>query len=801
MLVWWNAMDNENKEKKRLLQEINDLRRQIETCKSEVKSQREYFQNLFQNSAVPTFVISNNHQVVLWNRACEEMTGIEAKNIVGTNEQWKPFYSQKRQILADLVIDQYIEKLPLFYSAHSKSKFIPEGLQAEGWYSNIGGMERYISFNAAPIRNNAGDIIAAVETFEDLTEIKRAEQRLEASEKRYRVLFEDSPAIMLVIDPDTIEIVSANEAALSFYGYSRHNLIGKSVAEIMELPQDHVLRLLKEITNGTLLVQGKHRLESGEIRDVEMSPGPINIDGTTYLFSIIHDITERKAAEEAAREGENKLQAITSLASDAIIMINDQGNVCYWNIAAEKMFDYTGSEMMGRNLELIMPQYFRQAHRKAFKKFVATGDGEKIGKIYEVSALHKDGTEFPIELSISGLLLKGRWHAVGVIRDITGRKNLEMQLRQAQKMEAIGTLAGGVAHDFNNILTVIIGNGTLLTMNMAKDDPLVHNVQQILVSAERAVSLTQSLLTFSRKTPLETRTVNLNDIIAKAEKLLARLLREDITIRSRLTTESTMILADPVVIEQILMNLATNARDAMPTGGTFIIGTEIVELDREFIRVHGYGKLGRYVSLTCSDSGVGMDKETTQRIFEPFFTTKEAGKGTGLGLAIVYGIIKQHDGFINCYSEPGKGTIFRIYLPLVHSVQEEEAGVLEAPPVGGTETILLAEDDIATRNLTRRILETFGYTVIEAEDGEDAIVKFKAQDDQIDMVMLDVIMPKRNGKEACLEIQRIQPKIKCLFTSGYPPDISSDSETNGESFIPKPIIPTLLLKKIREILG
>ncbi len=794
-------MDKGNNEKKRLLQEINDLRRQIEKYKSEVKSQREYFENLFKNSAVPTFVISNSHRVVLWNRACEEMTGVEAKNIVGTSEQWKPFYTQKRQVLADLVIDQHTGKLPLLYSGHTKSKFIPEGLQAEGWYPNIGGVERYISFNAAPIRNNAGEIIAAVENFEDLTEIKRTEQRLEASEKRYRVLFEDSPAIMLVIDPDTVEIVSANEAALSFYGYSRHNLIGKSMAEIMALPRDHVLRILKDITNRTLLVQGKHRLESGEIRDVEMSRGPINVNGTTYLFSIIHDITERKAAEEAAREGENKLEAITSLASDAIIMINDQGNVCYWNIAAEKMFDYAGAEMMGKNLELIIPQHFREAHRKAFEKFVATGNGEKIGKIYEVSALHKDGSEFPIELSISGLLLKGRWHAVGVIRDITGRKNLEMQLRQAQKMEAVGTLAGGVAHDFNNILTVIIGNGTLLTMNMAKDDPLVHNVHQILVSAERAVSLTQSLLTFSRKTPLETKLVNLNDIIGKTEKLLVRLLREDIAIRSRLTEEDTMILADPVVIEQILMNLATNARDALPTGGTFMIGTEIVELDQEFIRLHGYGKLGRYVSLTCSDNGLGMEKKTTQRIFEPFFTTKEAGKGTGLGLAIVYGIIKQHDGFINCYSEPGKGTTFRIYLPLVNSVQEQKTGAPEGPPEGGTETILLAEDDVATRNLTRQILETFGYTVIEAENGEDAVMKFKARDDRIDLVILDVIMPKRNGKEACLEIQRIQPEIKCLFTSGYAADILNDSETNGEFFIPKPIIPTLLLKKIREILG
>jgi len=794
-------MDYRNKEREQLLQEINDLRKQIETCKSEAKSQREYFESLFKNSAVPTFVINSSHKVVLWNRACVEMTGIEAKDIVGTSEQWKPFYTQKRQVLADLIIDQNTREMPLLYSVHSKSKFIPEGLQAEGWYPNIGGQERYISFNAAPIRNSAGKIVAAVETFEDLSEIKRTEKRLATSEKRYRVLFEDSPAIMLVIDPETVEIVSANEAALSFYGYARQHLIGKSMTEIIELPREHVFRIFRETAKGTPLMQVRNRLESGEIRDVEVSRGPINVNGKTFLFSIIHDITERKEAEEAAREGENKFEAITSLASDAIIMISEQGNVCYWNIAAEKMFDYTSSEMMGRNLEIIMPQRFRGAHRKAFEKFVATGNGEKIGKVYEVSALRKDGTEFPIELSISGLLLKERRHAVGVIRDISGRKNLEMQLRQAQKMEAIGTFAGGIAHDFNNILTVIIGNVTLLTMNMAKNDPLVQNVQQILVSAERAVSLTQSLLTFSRKTPLETRPVNLNDIISKAEKLLVRLLREDIAIRSILTEERPVIMADPVLIEQILMNLATNARDVLPRGGTFTVGTEIVDFDPDFVMFHGYGAPGRYVSLTCSDDGLGMDKETAQRIFEPFFTTKEVGKGTGLGLAIVYGIIQQHNGFINCYSEPGKGTTFRIYLPLINPAQEEEKNAPEAVPEGGTETILLAEDDVMSRILTRRILETFGYKVIEAENGEDAIIKFSAQSDQIDIVILDVIMPKKNGKEACLEIQRIQPKIKCLFTSGYASDILNDSETNGEFFIPKPIFPALLLKKIREILG
>jgi PAS domain S-box-containing protein len=422
-------MDDESKTKEQLLHEVIDLRRQIEKTNRKIKDQKEFFENLILNSAAPTFVLDSSHQVVLWNRACEEMTGVKATDIVGTDEQWKPFYKQKRPVLADLIIDAKTGDLPLLYTTHAKSKFLPEGIQAEGWYPTLGGTKRYISFNAAPIRNSVGTLIAAVETFEDLTEIKKTGLKLKESEKRYRVLFEKSPAVMLVIEPESGEIVGANEAAFSYYDYNRQELTGKSITEIIVLPGDQISQMLGEAVQGPHLLQLRNRQKSGKIREVDLSWGPISVDGKTYLFSIIHDITDRKAAEEAVLEGENKLAAITSLASDAIILIDDQGNVCYWNRAAEKMFGYDSSEMMGRNLEIIMPLRFRETHRKAFERFVKTGHGVISGQIYEVAALHKDGSELPIELSISGLLLKGRWHAAGMVRDITGRKNLEMQLR------------------------------------------------------------------------------------------------------------------------------------------------------------------------------------------------------------------------------------------------------------------------------------------------------------------------------------------------------------------------------------
>ena len=793
-------MTDENKTKEQLTHELRELRKQVDAFRLMESGLKEFSANLVQNSAVPTYVVDNGHRVVLWNRACEELTGIKAADIVGTDEQWKPFYDHKRPVLADVIIDAKIEDMPLLYHIYSKSKFIPEGLQAEGWYPNINGKERYISFNAAPIKNSMGELIAAIETFEDLTEIKRAEKRLAESEKRYRTLFEESPAVMLVIDPDSAEIVGANEAAILFYGYSKEELIGKTMTDIIALPAEQVLQMLRDAAQGPHYVHLKHRLANGKIRDVELSRGPIKINGKTYLFSIIHDITASKEAEDAIREGDNKLLAITSLANDAIILIDNGGNVSYWNTAAEKMFGYDKSEIMGRNLEILIPPKFREAHLKGFTRFAETGYGPMIGKIYEVSALRKDGSEFPIELSISGLLLKGKWHSAGVVRDITGRRNLETQLRQAQKMEAIGTLAGGVAHDFNNILTAIIGFGSLLTMKMAKSDPLLHEVNQILAAADRATTLTQSLLAFSRKMPIETKPVSLNDIIKKIEKLLVRFIREDIDLKSKLTPEELTVMADPAQIEQVLINLVANARDAMPKGGKLRISTEIVDLDREFIRVHGYGTPGRYASLTCSDNGIGMGTETAQRIFEPFFTTKEMGKGTGLGLSIVYGIVQQHNGYIICYSEPGQGTTFRIYLPLTRALPEAARELPEIPPRGGNETILVAEDDASARYLFKSVLETFGYSVVEAVDGEDAIAKFIENRDEIKLVILDVIMPNKNGKEACEKILQSKPDMKCLFTSGYAADIFDEGEKKLLHFLPKPLIPTMLLRKIREIL-
>ncbi|MCL5966345.1 MAG: response regulator [Deltaproteobacteria bacterium] len=391
----------------------------------------------------------------------------------------------------------------------------------------------------------------------------------------------------------------------------------------------------------------------------------------------------------------------------------------------------------------------------------------------------------------------------GLVTDITEQKKLEEQLRQIQKMEAVGQLAGGVAHDFNNILSVIIGYGNLIETNMAEDDPNRIHLKEILHAGEKAAHLTRSLLAFGRKQIIDPKPQNLHEIIKGVDKFLRRIIGEDVEFKTALSGRDPTVMVDRGQIEQVLMNLAANARDAMPDGGELIMETEILHLDEEYIRRHGYGEVGTYVLLSVTDSGVGMDDETRDRIFEPFFTTKEPGKGTGLGLSMVYGIVKQHDGYINVYSEPGRGTTFKIYLPLVKSAIEETVHAMPAAyPEGGTETILVAEDEQVVRELTKAVLEKFGYTVIAAEDGEDAIRKFMENKEAIQLLLLDVIMPKKNGKEVYEEIKRIKPGVKTTFLSGYTANLIHKKGIldEGLDFILKPVSPKALLRKVREVL-
>jgi nitrogen-specific signal transduction histidine kinase/CheY-like chemotaxis protein len=398
------------------------------------------------------------------------------------------------------------------------------------------------------------------------------------------------------------------------------------------------------------------------------------------------------------------------------------------------------------------------------------------------------------------MIYRGKPAVTSTVIDITREKTLESQLLQAQKMEAVGTLVGGIAHDFNNILTVFTGYGTLLQMGLDQKHPLRKYADQLLSAAEKAVQLTHGLLAFSRKQAIILKPVKMNSVIKGTEKLLKRLLTDDIELRTNLTSEDTTVMADTMQIDQILFNLTSNARDAMPKGGILTIETKRLELGHEFENIYGYGEPGVYILISISDTGLGMNIETREHIFDPFFTTKEVGRGTGLGLSTIYGIVRQHKGYINVYSEPDMGTIFHIYFPSAYTIAVEEK---PAPVTAGTgkETVLIAEDNEAVRGLISTILIEHGYTTIEAIDGPDAIEKFRKAD-RIDLLIFDSVMPKKNGRETYNEICEMKPDIKAIFTSGYTRDVFLDKGIEDEkfNFLQKPISPSSLLQKVREVL-
>jgi PAS domain S-box-containing protein len=509
---------------------------------------------------------------------------------------------------------------------------------------------------------------------------------------------------------------------------------------------------------------------------------------------------ERRRGEKALWESEERYRTLAEAAHDMIFIINMDGHHRYINNYGARLFGRKPEEVIGLPLEDLFPAQIVERQRMSIRKILKTGED-----MNEEMRIPLSGEDRWMEFHLVPVKdAAGNTNTIlGIGRDITQRKALEDQLRHSQKLEGIGQLAGGIAHDFNNILNVIIGYGTLIEGNMEENDPSRLHLKEILLAGDRAARLTQSLLAFSRKQIIDPAPHDLNEIIKGVEGILRRTIGEDIQLISIHSIEKPTVLVDKGQMEQVLLNLAVNARDAMPRGGQLIMETEIFHLDKEYARGHGYGEPGMYVLLSVSDSGVGMDEDTRKKAFEPFFTTKEPGKGTGLGLSMVYGIVKQHDGYLNLYSEPGRGTTFKIYLPLIEGDLQETTGPNPAAyPMGGTETILVAEDDRTVRELTKSVLEKFGYSVIQAVDGEDAVGRFLDNKEKIRLLLLDVIMPKMDGKEVYENIKKINPDIKAIFLSGYTANLIQKRGVlnKGLNFILKPVSPKDLLRKTREVL-
>ncbi|MFA5072438.1 MAG: cache domain-containing protein [Nitrospirota bacterium] len=512
-------------------------------------------------------------------------------------------------------------------------------------------------------------------------------------------------------------------------------------------------------------------------------------------------ITDLKQAEESLKISEEKYRTLFEESKDGVFMSTPEGRYLDMNPAGLEMLGYASKEEL-LAIDITTDIYANPDDRISYQKLL-----ERAGyvKDYEIQMKKRDGTKITVLSTTTTVRDKNNEIILyrGIMRDITEHKRLELQLLQAQKMEAVGQLAGGIAHDFNNILTAIMGYGHILQIKMPANNPDRIYVDQMLGAANRAAEVTRSLLAFSRQQLINPPPINVHDIIIQFEKLFSRIIGEHIEVVTSFQRNDIIITADASQIEQVLMNLATNARDAMPNGGKLALNIELANLDDSFVRNQGYGKAGTYALISVSDTGIGMEQEVIKKIYDPFFTTKEVGKGTGLGLAMVFGIMKQHEGYILVDSKPGSGTIFKLYLP---AVIQKKAIVVKPPDVSfpkqGTETILVAEDDEFVRNLAEIVLSHAGYTVISARDGEEAIQKFKENKDNIRLILMDVIMPGKKGTEAYEEIKHINPDVKIIFSSGYTANmIHKDSLLQEHvNFVPKPLSPKYLLQKVRDVL-
>ncbi len=539
----------------------------------------------------------------------------------------------------------------------------------------------------------------------------------------------------------------------------------------------------------------------------------------SYYPELQQKLRELEHTKSTLAAANRQLQSVLDAASEVSIIATDHnGLITIFNKGSEKMLGYSAEEIIGKQTPLLFHsdqevndrgvELSKKLHKQLNGFDAIVEQAKRVGsETRQWKYICKNGTQLLVSLTITVIHSETSEISgfLGIATNITEQKNLETKLLQSQKMESIGQLAGGLAHDFNNVLTIITGFASLLQMklNLKREQPEANMLGNIMAASQRAASLTSSLLAFSRKQVMVKHFYDLNSIISNVGKLLSKLIGEDIHLDISHTEDPLPVLVDSGQIEQIMLNMATNARDAMPLGGTLVIKTSLQTIDEHFVQRHGYCEPGQYAIITISDSGRGMSAETRKKIFEPFFTTKEIGKGTGLGLSMVYGILQQHNGYINVYSEIGIGTTFQIYLPIVEDDVELVDDKLENRIItGGNETILVAEDEPTVRMLMETILKESGYTVILAENGQDAIDKFKYHKDHIKLVILDMIMPVKSGKIALEEIQRLQPETKALFCSGYAPDIIQRQGTlNGDfDFLMKPIKPTDLLLKIRELL-
>jgi two-component system cell cycle sensor histidine kinase/response regulator CckA len=649
-----------------------------------------------------------------------------------------------------------------------------------------------VSLTISPVMDPSGKIVATAAVARDITAHKREEER----SRRLAQLVDSATELISTGDLEG-RVTFMNPAFLRAVGWSEQEIIGKYFRDVTLSPSNSP-DLREQIRAGIMEEGGwkgecLHSRKDGTDFPVYMSVGPLKDSAGRLIgnVGIVRDLTESKRAEERF------YKAFHLNPEPITIATVSEGRYLDVNESFLRITGYQREEVIGRT-SLEVKFWERPEDRARLIEIL-----EKQGSVRDLEITFR--TKFDeqrIALDSADVIeVDGQKCVIAILKDITDRKALEKQLRQLQKMEAVGQLSGGIAHDFNNLLGVILGYSELLEEGLGRDSKLRKTAEEIKKAGQRAASLTRQLLAFSRQQLLEPRVLNLNTVVADTEKMLRRLIGEHIDITTRLASDLGQVKADQGQIEQVIMNLAVNARDAMPDGGKLIIETRNIALDEEYALRHPPTVPGKYVELVMTDTGAGMDAQTQSHIFEPFFTTKELGKGTGLGLATVYGVVKQSGGYVWVYSEPGLGSTFKVYLPRVaESVRQSGPGDAGTAPARGSETILLVEDEESLRTLTRTMLEQDGYTVLEASRGNEAIEIARLHGGPIDLLLTDIVMPGMNGHEVARSLAQVRPGIKVVYMSGYSGFGHRGLAESEDILLPKPLTRDVLLRKLHEVL-
>lgn len=752
---------------------------------------------LVENLPVMVDAVDQNNNIIVWNRECERVTGYSAAEIIGNPAAFELLYPD--QAYREQMFERFA-RLGGEFRNQEWQLVSKDGVVKTIAWSNVA--KRF------PIPGWKSWAVGV-----DVTKRKQAEEALRESEGRLRRAELLARMGHYTFDADLSNFV-ISDGLKEIWGFERGAKPDVSQFLARLHPDDQWA--LAELEKAAAEMKGfdlEYRIVHPDGSEVMVHSAAeifLNEPGRPpRFFGTMVDITERKQAEEALRESDERFRSVFEQAAVGICYSDLDGKF----IRVNKRF----CEITGYNAEELLQMTYREiTHPDDLA--ISPDQGRKLlaGEIEAYSFhkryIRKDGAIIWVNLTVS-LMYEASGdpkYEIGVIEDITERKQaeevqakLEEQLRQAQKLESIGLLAGGIAHDFNNLLVPIIGYAELGQVGLSPDSKLYTDLGKIKAAAERAASLTRQLLAFSRRQVLEIQVFDLNMIITEFQEMLRRLITEDIEVQVFLAATPCLIQADRTQIEQILLNLSINARDAMTNGGQLVIETDNVYLDEAYAQTHSETQPGHYVMLSLSDTGHGMDAETQKHIFEPFFTTKEQGKGTGLGLAMVFGIVKQHQGNIWVYSEPGKGTIFKIYLPQPdETVQPDATGIIESTAIYGTETVLVVEDEPMVRKLARETLEAYRYTVIEAESPNKGLQIASTYEGHIHLLLTDVIMPGMNGRELYEKSAVVRPDLKVLYMSGYTDNVIVHHGVldEGVNFLQKPFTVLSLTQKVRRVL-